>query len=350
MSVHRSRGRTVMSVLTLLVWTVIAAALVKFAFFPSTTDAQESGLDPTAHYGQMTVTAQSGTVENSMSLEGTIRSDASTVVRATGEGEIAEVYVTDGQAVAAGDPVLLIKKEIPGEDKVVTDGDGNQTVIPGKSSWKNTRIDAPAAGTLTLNALKGQVFAIGDVLGSVQPPTFSVHATLTHDQMYRMQEVPPSATVTIRNGPAPFECTGLKVLTPTAGSDTTGTQGGGDTATGTGTTGTGPSTSILATCQVPADQTVFPGLQVKMDVVAGKAENVKILPLTAVEGRFQTGYVYLPGDDPAKPEKLKVGLGLSDATNIEVTDGLGADQEVLEFVPGQEETAMQCNPMTGEGC
>ena len=81
-----------------------------------------------------------------------------------------------------------------------------------------------------------------------------------------------------------------------------------------------------------------------------QAEDVKTLPLTAVEGRFQTGYVYLPGDDPTKPDRLKVGLGLSDATSIEVTDGLGADQDVLEFVPGQEETAMQCNPMTGEGC
>lgn len=82
MSVHRSRSRTIMSVLTLLIWAVIAAALVKFAFFPSTTDAQESGLDPTAHYGQMTVTAQTGTVENSMSLEGTIRSDTATAVGA----------------------------------------------------------------------------------------------------------------------------------------------------------------------------------------------------------------------------------------------------------------------------
>lgn len=349
MSVHRSRGRTVMSVLTLLIWAVIAAALVKFAFFPSTTDAQESGLDPTADYGQMTVKAQTGTIENSMSLEGTIRSDTATVVRATGEGEIAEVYVTDGQTVAAGDPILVISKEVPGEDKVVTDKEGNQTVTPGTSSWKNTWINAPAAGTLTLNALKGQVFAIGDVLGSVQPPTFSVQAALTPDQMYRMQEVPSNATITIRNGPAPFECTGLKVLTPTAGAETAGAQGAGDT-TGMGTTQTGSSTSILATCQVPTDQTVFPGLQVKMDVVAGKAEDVKTLPLTAVEGRFQTGYVYLPGDDPTKPDRLKVGLGLSDATSIEVTDGLGADQDVLEFVPGQEETAMQCNPMTGEGC
>lgn len=347
MSAPRSRGATVMSVLRLLVWTVIAAALVKFAFFPATAAAEEQVLDPTAQYGQMTVSAETGTITNSISLEGTIRSDTATPVRTPGEGEVTAVYVEDGQVVAQGDPILLIQKEIPGEDTVTTDADGNTTVTPGESQWQNTWINAPAAGTLTLTALMGQQFTIGDSLGSIQPPSFSAVATLTPDQMYRIQDVPDTATITITNGPAPFECTDLQVITPKAGADSSG--GGSTGGDASGDEGAS-ATSILATCEIPSDQKVFPGLQVQMDLVAGEVEDVQTLPVTAVEGRFETGYVYVPGDDPSDPKKVQVELGLSDGERVEVKDGLGEGQEVLEFVPGEQETAMQCNPMTGEGC
>lgn len=348
MSTTRSRGATVMSVLRLLVWTVIAVALVKFAFFPATAQAEDPVLDPGAQLGQMTVTAETGTITNSISLEGTIRSDAATTVRATGEGEVTAVYAEDGQVVALGDPVLLIQKETPGEDTVTTDAEGNSTVTPGKSTWHNTWINAPASGTLQLTALMGQQFAIGDTLGSIQPPTFSAVATLTPDQMYRIQDVPDTATVTITNGPAPFECSGLQVVTPKPGAESAG--GAATPATGGSGNEGGSATSIRATCAIPTDQKVFPGLQVKMDLVAGEATDVQTLPATAVEGRFQTGYVYIPGADPASPQKVQVKLGISDGKRIEVKEGLSEGQEVLEFVPGQQETGMQCNPMTGEGC
>ena len=347
MSTSRSRGATVMSVLRLLVWTVIAVALVKFAFFPTTAQAEEAVLDPTAQYGQMTVTAETGTITNSISLEGTIRSDAATTVRASGGGAVTAVYAEDGQVVAQGDPILLIQREVPGEDTVTTDAEGNTTVTPGQSQWRNAWINAPAAGTLQLTALMGQQFAIGDSLGSIQPPSFSAVATLTPDQMYRIQDVPDTATITITNGPAPFECSGLQVLTPKAGAESAG--GGSTGGDASGDEGAS-ATSILATCAIPSDQKVFPGLQVRMDLVAGEAEDVQTLPATAVEGRFQTGYVYVPGDDPSEPKKVQVKLGLSDGERVEVTDGLGEGQEVLEFVPGEQETEMQCNPMTGEGC
>lgn len=347
MSTSRSRGATVMSVLRLLVWTVIAVALVKFAFFPTTAQAEDPTLDPGAEYGQMTVTAETGTITNSISLEGTIRSDAAAAVRSSGEGEVTAVYAEDGQVMAQGDPILLIQREIPGEDTVITDAEGNTTVTPGESQWRNTWINAPAAGTLQLTALMGQQFAIGDSLGSIQPPSFSAVATLTPDQMYRIQDVPDTATITITNGPAPFECSGLQVVTPKAGADSSG---GGSTGVDASGNEGDSATSILATCAIPSDQKVFPGLQVEMDLVAGEATDVQTLPATAVEGRFQTGYVYLPGDDSADPRQVQVKLGLSDGERIEVQDGLSEGQEVLEFVPGEQETEMQCNPMTGEGC
>jgi len=342
MSVRRPKGRTVLTVLKTLAWLVIAAALVKIAFFPSAQaqDAPES-LDPAASYGQMTVVAQTGSISSQIDLEGTIQPDPAPAIKATMEGQVTRIDVLDGQAVTRGDRILLLQKEMPGEDIQTTDQSGNVTVTPGRTWWKSEWITAPATGTLALSAMLEQQFTVGDVLGSVQPPTSSAVATLTPDQMYRIQDVPDTATVAIRDGPAPFECSGLTVTTPKAG--------GTDSADTGATTSGGSDTSIRATCTIPEGPKVFPGLQVTMTIAAGSAQDVLTLPATAVEGRFQTGVVYLPGDDPANPEKADVSLGVTDGKTVEITGGLTEGQEVLEFVPGQE-PQMTCNPMTGEGC
>lgn len=350
MSARRPIARTVFTVLKILAWTAIAAALVKIAFFPSARaqDLAES-LDPTASYGQMTVPVQTGSISSQIDLEGTIQSDPAPAVKATVEGEVTQIDVLDGQAVNQGDRILLLQKEMPGEDVETTDQSGNVTVTPGKSWWKSEWITAPATGTLTLSAMLEQQFTVGDVLGSVQPPTFSAVATLTADQMYRMQDVPATATITIKNGPAPFDCAGLAITTPKAGGSTGGAGGTGAASAGTTGGDATSDTSIRATCTIPEGPKVFPGLQVTMGIAAGSADGVLTLPATAVEGRFQTGIVYLPGDDPANPEKVNVSLGVTDGKTVEITDGLTEGQEVLEFVPGKE-PEMTCNPMTGEGC
>ncbi|MFC7582142.1 biotin/lipoyl-binding protein [Schaalia naturae] len=349
MSAPRPRARTVLTLLKLLVWAVIAAALVKLAFFPAAQalDAAQS-LDPTASYGQMTVSAQKGSISSQIDLEGTIQPDPAPEIKATMDGQVTEIYVLDGQAVNQGDTILLIQKEMPGEDTETTDESGATTVVPGKSWWKSEWITAPATGTLDLSAMLDQQFSVGDVLGAVQPPTFSAVATLTADQMYRIQDVPDAATITIKDGPAPFDCSGLSITTPRTGQKTGGSSGaadGADTPDG----GSSSSTSIEARCRIPDGQKVFPGLQVTMGITAGAADNVLTLPVTAVEGRFQTGVVYRPTGDPDNPEKVDVALGVTDGTTVEITGGLSEGEEVLEFVPGQE-PQMTCDPMTGEGC
>ncbi len=46
-------------------------------------------------------------------------------------------------------------------------------------------------------------------------------------------------------------------------------------------------------------QTVFAGLQVGLEMTTGSATDVLAVPVSAVEGRYQTGTVYLPTSDPA---------------------------------------------------
>lgn len=305
------------------VWIIIAISLVKFAFFPSTgADQSDQPLDPSANYGQMTVSPTKADITNTVSVNGNIENDPSTVVKATGEGTVNYIAVADGTYVEAGAMILQVRGEPDSENGQLSDPEGNP--VPAQpTTFTYTDITAPASGTLHLSALLGQRFSIGDQLGTIAPSTYSAVATLNADQLYRIQETPSEATVTITNGPAPFTCSGLKIVTPDATQKNTNQQGENQQSTG-----------IQARCAIPADQKVFPGLGLKMDIVAGSATDVLTLPISAVEGRFQSGFVYLPASDGAgKPEKKPVTLGLTDGEIVEIKEGLTESDSVLEFIP-----------------
>ena len=89
---------------------------------------------------------------------------------------------------------------------------------------------------------------------------------------------------------------------------------------------------MRAKCAIPSDQKVFAGLKVTMDVTAGEATDVLVVPVSAVEGRYQQGTVYLPSDDGTQT-KAQVELGLTDGRVIEVKSGLSEGEEILEFTP-----------------
>ncbi|MBE6483388.1 MAG: efflux RND transporter periplasmic adaptor subunit [Actinomycetaceae bacterium] len=340
MAIRHFRWATVATSLKILVWVVIAGALVKIAFFPPSSEDASAQPDPHATFGQMTITPYPSSITNTISLEGTIEPDAATPVKATSEGKVNYLFVEDGAPVVAGQRILQIEYEVPGEDVTTTDEDGNTVVTPGQATKRYANVTAPADGTLKLDALIGQQFAIGDSVGSVQPSSFSAVASLTPDQMYRIDNFPETAQITIKNGPAPFTCEGL-----TAGTTSSSANKPSDDDNNSA----GSSTSLRARCAIPADQKVFAGLQVTMQIVGGEAADVLVLPVTAVEGRYQTGYVYVPTDDPANPEKVPVKLGITDGNVVQIVEGLTEEQEVLEYVPGQT-TEDTCDPMTGEGC
>lgn len=325
MTTYRSRGAVAMSIVKTLLLFIIAIAMVKFAFFPAQSSDDAMPLEPMGNYGQITITPERATITNTVTLEGTIQSDPAPAVKATLGGEITEIYVNNGDHVSAGDTLLLIQKEMQGDPVERVDEEGNKTVEPGKTWWKNEWITAPVSGKLNLTALLTQQVNVGDSLGTVQPPTFSAVATLTPDQMYRVQNLPDKATITIKNGPAPFECNGVRIETP----QNRPANKEGDTQ------GNSSSTSIEARCAVPDGQTVFPGLQVTMALVAGEAADVLTVPISAVEGRFEQGTVYGPAEPGGKPVKIPVKLGLTDGKRVQIIEGLAEDQEILEFVPGK---------------
>lgn len=104
----------------------------------------------------------------------------------------------------------------------------------------------------------------------------------------------------------------------------------------------GTSTNeIRAVCPIPAGQKVFPGLQVSMDIVAGSVKGVLTLPVSAVEGRFDSGFVYVPDADGGQATKKPVKLGMTDGKIIEILEGLSEADEVLEFVPNTAQDEME---------
>lgn len=285
---------------------VIAAALVKIAFFPDQSSSARPE-EPSVEIVDPQYVVALGTVRNDVVLSGTVGADAAVPIPATLSGEVREVSVAKGQQVSAGQEILKLRATV-----VNTDGSTS-------TDWDV--VTAPASGILSsFTALVGQSFSVGDPVGQIAPPSFHVSGSIPPEQLYRLLSKPTDAEVTITGGPAPFTCTGLTITTPLPGEGT---------GSGTGEAAGGPTVS----CAIPADVTVFAGLQAQIVIAGGIAENVLVVPTTAVEGVAQTGNVYAVLAD-GSTELRPVTLGLNDGVMVEITEGLDEGDVILQFVPG----------------
>jgi macrolide-specific efflux system membrane fusion protein len=307
----------VFPILRILIFAAIAVALVKIAFFAAP-EVEASPEVPTGTIIDPQVAVTVGTIRNDVAVQGTVAADAARPIQATLAGEVTEIVAAVGATVAADDRVLTIRQEVPGT--IAADGS------IGASTFKTVVVRAPAAGVVSnISVIKGQTVEVGDSVGQVAPPSFNVSGTLEPDQLYRLLNQPTEATVTVTGGPAPFACTNLTITTSLAGEEpaTDGSTGGAGTA---------------VRCAVPAEITVFNGLQAEMSIPGGVAENVLVVPVTAVEGIAEAGNVYIPLEDGTN-EVRPVVLGLNDGINVQVVSGLAEGDMVLQFVPGAPEVS-----------
>jgi multidrug efflux pump subunit AcrA (membrane-fusion protein) len=307
----------VFPIIRILLFAVIAAALIKLAFLGGFSTASSDSTQPSGAVSDPTIQVENGSIANDVILDATVQADPAVAVRATLAGEVRKVMVTAGQAVEAGTPVLTIRSETPNPD--------------GSIAYRTVTVTAGATGTLSaLPVLVGQSVSIGDNVAQVAPASFSVVATLPAAQQYRLLNKPTEGTTAITGGPAPFTCTGLTITTPLSGSDATG---GSDGSSGANSGSTSAGGTATVRCAVPSGVTVFSGLAAKLTIDGGKADDVLVVPTTAVEGAAGTGTVYLPGTN-GKPAKQAVTLGLTDGVNVQITGGLKKGDTILEFVPG----------------
>lgn len=296
--------RWIFPILLVVVFALIAAALVKISFFPDSADA---AIEPSAQTSDTVVPVSRGDVVNALTLPGTVARDDSYDVRSETDGVVTAVHVGLGQ-IAAGQPLFTIKQ---------TDPVRNITVL------------APEAGDITAIAVvKGQAASIGGELATLSPARYHVLSTVEPVELYRLIGAPTEGSVSIQGGPAPFTCTGLKVQVAEDG-----------------------TTSVR--CAVPVDQIVFAGLQAELAIDIGTVTDALIVPTTAVKGGAGSGIVWVDAGDGSGLEEREVTLGVSDGTSVEVTEGLEEGELVRQFVPGLasvNEPVCYDDGMGGEYC
>jgi hypothetical protein len=332
--------RIIFPTIRIILWAVIAAALAVLAF--GSADEAATATDPLQPSAQITepeVQVSTGTVTNTVAVSAAVIADPARAVRSTAAGEVSKLLAADGQAVAADTPVLEIRSETPVDPTVTTDPEtGMQTVTENKPKVTRTTVVAGSAGVLSLTTLKDQVVAVGDTIGKVTPGTLSVQGTLTPDQQYRLINAPTEGQVTLKGGPAPFTCTGLRIgaVEDTGATGTEGSADGGTTTSGT------------ITCAIPAGVTAFAGLGAEIAIVNGNAEGALLLPVTAVQGSVQNGKIWLVGADGTTEERA-VTLGLTDGKNVQILEGAAEGDTVLEYIPVVSSTKVDCtDPATSD--
>ena len=345
--------RVVFPVLWLVVFAVIAAALVKLAFFDGLKDQGEQ-MVPGASVQAPVIETVLGTVTNTVELAGAVQSDPAVPVRSTAAGKVVHFFVKEGVQVAAGDSLFQVRAELapdpaaPLPDSPAPRPDsGDERAAPAAPPapiYTYTDVFAPAAGTLeTLTVLLNQEVSVGESAGTIAPGTFSITGSLTAAQQFRLVNKPATATGTVTGGPAPFACQNVQLSNKSSKPDNSQNPG---TGMG-GAQGDGGSGQV--SCAVPADVTVFPGLGATITLTAGESQNVLTLPVTAVKGSVQNGLVWRPaGDGSGEPQEHKVVLGLNDGEKVEIVEGLAEGDQVLEFVPGVD-AVLPDGPMVGFG-
>jgi multidrug efflux pump subunit AcrA (membrane-fusion protein) len=319
-------------ILRLVIFTAIAVALVKVAFFPDVSSTANPS-QPTGMISDPVTQVELGSIATTVVIDASVSADPAIDSRATLAGEVYDIAVTEGAAVQAGDTLARVRQEIVHEPVTKTDADGMVTITQPKPTFKTALVTAPVAGTVSaVSALAGQIVAVGEVVAKVAPPTFSVSGPIKPEDQYKLVEQPSEAQVEAVGGPGTFTCTGLTIASPAAGAEASAE-------------GPQASSGAAVRCAVPADVRVFAGLTAKLTIDGGSAENILTLPITAVKGNSTAGTVWTVARDGSHEERA-VTLGLNDGARVQIVDGVGEGDEVLQFVPTTDAT----DPTGGENC
>ncbi|RKS05411.1 hypothetical protein DFP74_1007 [Nocardiopsis sp. Huas11] len=269
--------------------------------------------------GGVPVEVEMGSVDSLMVLDATVRAEPGEDVKARNGGTVTRVWVTDGSLVDNGAPLLNVAvpdADAGGEE----DADGAEG-----AGTREVSLYAPTEGRVSgLGDLQvGDVLEPGAVAANVAPDEFRAVASVPANDLYRFYEDPHDILLEITEGPPAAECEFLSLGAAEEGA----APGGGEEEEGGG----GGGGSELS-CRVPSDLRVFEGVTGKMSVATGGAENVMIVPVTAVRGTSESGEVIVVADDGTE-EVREVELGVSDGSSVEVVSGLSVGDQVLDPIP-----------------
>lgn len=340
--------RYVFPVIWMLILGLIALALVKMAFFPSGADAAgEDPLTPSADFDQYAVVAvEPADLSSELVLAAMVQPDAGTALKAADGGEINKIWLTNGDAVEKGQRILQVRYEVEPDLvdlPVLPDEADGELAAPQPApqaaapEYRYVNLVATATGVLSgMEVAEWDVLAKGDTVATISPGTYSIVADLTPEQQLSLLDVELKATAELPSTQDPVACTAPAITEDSEIEEPAAPQAPEvDPFTGEQISGGGAGVSAAQlVCPVPAEARVVPGLSVEVTVDLGTRTGVLTVPTTAVEGEGTAGTVYALDEATGEPVAIKVTLGMRGDGSIEVTEGLEAGQEILEFAPG----------------
>ena len=161
-----------------------------------------------------------------------------------------------------------------------------------------------------LAVVKGQPTSVGSDLMTLTPARYHVLGTVEPVQLYRLLGAPTEGSVTIPGGPAPFTCTGLE---------------------GAGLGGRHHERAVLGSGGSGRVRRP-PGAARHRHRHRGRTPWSCRRPRSAA-ARARASCGWTTGDG-SELEERPITLGVSDGTNIEVTEGLAEGEQIRQFVPG----------------
>lgn len=322
--------KAVFPALRLVVWAIIAVALVKIGFFPATDDTEiDDGLTPGSDFSAPTTLVERTTIQDTINAPAVVIADPQREVTTEVTGYVGYWARSDGDVVSQGQPIVEIRKPIEGSPT---------------GAWTRHTLEAPIAGVLTRSVPLNADVNEKDVIFTITPLTMSVEATLTPEERYRLEEDPESVEVRLNGGPEPFECTSIRTSSPVAVSppSTPDDEMGFIDEPLPQEPGGGDSSSYTMSCPAPTDIRLVVGLTGSIVVPASEAADILVVPTTAVQSDGVTSQVFIFDSATGQEVPVQVTTGISDGTVIEIVDGLDEGDEILMFAPGSLE------PLPGE--
>lgn len=263
-----------------------------------------------------------GDVERRMVVEATVVAEPGVPVRARRGGTVTRVWLADGSDIERGAPIVTLAAPAAG----ATEG--------GPAASGETVVRAPASGTVTdLGDL-----AVGDpveagTIAQITREEFRAVAAIDPNDAYQFHGEPGEILLKIDRGPAARPCAFLSLGPASSGS------GDADGGAGTGADG------LELACRVPDTLRVFPGVRGTLSIVTGEADNVLVVPLTAVRGTVDRGEAVVV-DDTGSTEVREVTLGVSDGQRVEVVSGLSVGETIMDPIPLSEEFDAPSAPLS----
>lgn len=239
-----------------------------------------------------TVSVTRGDLTEVVTLHAVVNALPQFSVLATAPGPLARTDVGPGQAVAAGRPLF-------------TSG--------------GVGVAAPAAGTFVKWLVaEGAPVSAGVPVAVVAYPGFAETASVPPDAAYRLLDGRISARAMITGGPGPFDCALVQAYAEAPGNSNA--------------TGAGPA-GVPVVCAIPPEVPALAGLSGTVAVKSATAKDALLLPVEAVAGAAAHGEVSRVDPRSGRAEVVKVGLGISNGTLIQITEGLAQGDVVLGTAP-----------------